>query len=152
VIRYVIDASVLVKFVVPEDGSDMMHTLAALHRAGTIQLLAPDFALTECANVLGRYARRTGTPFEDMQEAFQILCQLGIEEIAHRGLVEDSLSLAMQYDRAVYDVLYLTLARKEGISLITADERFVNALKPHGFALILLSDWSASLLNEEGTS
>ena len=58
----------------------------------------------------------------------------------------------MQYDRAVYDVLYLTLARKERIALITADERFVNALKPHGFALILLGDWNPSLLNEGGTS
>jgi len=151
-IRYVIDASVLVKLVVPEDGSDKMHTLAALHRAGTIRLLTPDFALTECANVLGRYARRTGTPPEDMQEAFQILCQLGIEEVAHRGLVEDSLTLAMQHDRAVYDVLYLTLARKEGIALITADERFVNALKLRGFAIILLSGWSDALLSEEGTS
>ncbi len=64
-IHYVIDASVLVKLVIPEDDSDKMHTLAALHRAGTIRLLAPDCALTECANVLGRYVRRTGTPPED---------------------------------------------------------------------------------------
>ena len=87
-----------------------------------------------------------------MQEAFQILCQLEIEEVAHRELVEDSLTLSMRHDRAVYDVLYLALAQKEGISLITADERFVNALKPNGFALILLSDWNISLLNDEGTS
>ena len=100
--------------------------------------------MTECANVLGKYARRTSTPQEDMVEAFQVLCQLGIQEVAHRTLVEESLSLAMQHDRSVYDVLYLVLARREGISLITADERFVNALKPKGFSLILLNDWSAS--------
>ncbi len=46
-IRYVIDASALVKLVVPEDDSDKMQTLAALHRTGTIQLLTPDFALIE---------------------------------------------------------------------------------------------------------
>jgi predicted nucleic acid-binding protein len=110
VIRYVIDASALVKLVVPEDGSDTMQTLATLHRAGTIQLLTPDFALTECANVLGRYARRTETPHEDMQEAFHILCQLGLAEISQRPLVEEALLLAMRHDRAVYDVLYLVLA------------------------------------------
>jgi predicted nucleic acid-binding protein len=146
VIRYVIDASALVKLVVPEDDSDKMQTLAALHRAGTIQLLTPDFALTECANVLGRYVRRTGTPQEDMQEAFQILCQLGLEEVGHRTLVEEALTLAIQHDRSVYDVLYLVLARREEISLITADERFVNALKPKGFSLILLSEWSVSFV------
>lgn len=77
VIRYVIDASALVKLVVPEDDSDKMQALAALHRSGTIRLLVPDIVLTECANVLGRYARRTETPHQEMQEAFQILCQLG---------------------------------------------------------------------------
>jgi predicted nucleic acid-binding protein len=149
VIRYVVDASAIVKLVVPEDDSEKMQALAALHRAATIRLLTPDFALTECANVLGRYARRTGTPQEDMQEAFQILCQLGLEEVGHRALVEEALTLAMQYDRAVYDVLYLVLALREGVSLITADERFVNALKPKGFSLILLGEWSVSVVNEE---
>ena len=138
-IRYVLDASALVKLVVPEDNSDKMQALAALHRARTIQLLAPDFALTECANVLRRYARRTGTPHADMQEAFQILCQWGVEEVGHRALVEEALPLAMQRDRAVYDVLYLVLALKEGVSLITINERFVNALKPKGFSLISYS-------------
>lgn len=99
--RYVLDASALVKLVVPEDDSDKMQTLAALHRAGTINLLAPDFALTECANVLGRYARRTGTPHEEMHEAFRILCQVEIEEVPHRRLLEEALTLAMRHDRAV---------------------------------------------------
>lgn len=142
-IRYVIDASALVKLVVPEDDSDKMQALAALHRAGTIRLLAPDFILTECANVLGRYARRTETPHQEMQEAFQILCQLGLEEVGHRALVEEALPLAMQHDQSVYDVLYLVLALREKIPLITADERFVNALKPQGFSLLLLREWAA---------
>ena len=38
-IRYVLDASALVKLVVPEEGSHNMQTLAMLHRAGSIQLL-----------------------------------------------------------------------------------------------------------------
>jgi predicted nucleic acid-binding protein len=139
----VIDASVLVKLVVPEDDSDKMQALAALHRTGTIRLLAPDFILTECANVLGRYARRTETPHKEMQEAFQILCQLGLEEVGHRALVEEALTLAMQHDRSVYDVLYLVLALREEVPLITADERFVNALKPQGFSLLLLREWTS---------
>jgi predicted nucleic acid-binding protein len=84
-----------------------------------------------------------------MQEAFQILCRLGLEEVGHRAWEEEALTLAMQHDRSVYDVLYLVLALREGGSLMTADERFVNALKPKGFSLILLSEWSASLVNAE---
>jgi predicted nucleic acid-binding protein len=84
-----------------------------------------------------------------MQEAFQILCQLGLEEVGHRAFVKEALTLAMQHERSVYDVLYLALALKEGVSLITADERFVNALKPKGFSLILLSEWRASVATAE---
>jgi predicted nucleic acid-binding protein len=142
VTRYVIDASVLVKLVVPEDDSDKMRALAALHRTGTVRLLAPDFVFTECANVLWKYMRRTALPQEEIQEAFQVLCQLGIEEVAQRVLLEEELSLTTQYDRPIYDMLYLVLARREGVSLITADERLVNALTPQGFALILLRDWT----------
>jgi predicted nucleic acid-binding protein len=69
---------------------------------------------------------------------------LEVEEVAHRTLVEEALTLAMQYDRSIYDVLYLVLARREGVSLITADERFVNALKSKGLSLILLREWSFS--------
>jgi predicted nucleic acid-binding protein len=78
-----------------------------------------------------------------MQEAFQILCQLGLEEVGHRALVEEALTLAMQHDRSVYDVLYLVLALREEVPLITADERFVNALKPQGFSLLLLREWTS---------
>jgi predicted nucleic acid-binding protein len=86
--------------------------------------------------------RRTALPQEEIQEAFQVLCQLGIEEVAQRVLLEEALSLTTQYDRPIYDMLYLVLARREGVSLITADERLVNALTPQGFALILLRDWT----------
>jgi predicted nucleic acid-binding protein len=49
--RYVIDVSAIVTLVVPEDDSEKMQALVAWHRTGTIRLLTPDFALTECANV-----------------------------------------------------------------------------------------------------
>jgi predicted nucleic acid-binding protein len=144
VTRYVIDASVLVKLVVPEDNSEKMRALAASFRAGVVHLLAPDFILTECANVLWKYARQTSTPAEEIQEAFRVLCDLGIEQIPHRTLLEGALALAAEYDRAVYDALYLVLARREGVPLITADERLVNALAPKGFALILLREWPSA--------
>lgn len=71
--RYVIDASVLIKLVVPEDNSEKMRALTSSFRMGTVRLLAPDFIFPECANVLWKYAKRTHTPQEEIQEAFRVL-------------------------------------------------------------------------------
>ena len=57
--------SVLVKFVIPEEGTHYARRLVSLHRSSEIQLTSPDFLLLECANVLWKVARRVGTPVED---------------------------------------------------------------------------------------
>ena len=72
-ITYVVETCVLVKLVVSEDYSDIVSVIAELHRASRFQLIAPDFILTECANVLWKHARRHNAPIADMKLAFEIL-------------------------------------------------------------------------------
>jgi len=43
-------------------------------------------------------------------------------------LIQSALQIAMQYDRTVYDSLYVALAVKTGSTMITADKRLINAL------------------------
>jgi predicted nucleic acid-binding protein len=139
--RYVIDASALVKLVIPETDSEAMHALAASFRAGQVHLMAPEFILVECANVLWKYARQTQTPEAEIQEAFRVLLGLGIEHVAQTHILESAITLALEHQRSVYDALYLALARREGAILITADERLVNAMTVGGFPLVLLRAW-----------
>lgn len=139
--RYVIDASALVKLVVPETGSEAMHALAASFRTGQVHLLAPDFILVECANVLWKYARQTQTPEVEVQEALQVIRRLGIEYVPQILLLEAALALALEHQRPIYDALYLALARRENAALITADERLVNTLAGQGFPMVLLREW-----------
>ena len=139
--RCVIDASALVKLVVPETDSEAMHTLAACFRNGQIQLLAPDYILVECANVLWKYARQTQTPESDVREAFQVIRRLGVELVPQVLLLEAALSLALEHKQPVYDALYLALAHQENAALITADERLANTVATQGFSIVLLSEW-----------
>ena len=43
-------------------------------------------------------------------------------------LIPDALDLAMQFDRAVYDGLYVALAVKTKAVMVSGDKRLVNAL------------------------
>jgi predicted nucleic acid-binding protein len=49
-----------------------------------------------------------------------------------------ALNIAIQMDTAVYDSLYLALAVTQGRQLVTADQKFYNALKNSTFASYLL--------------
>lgn len=55
----------------------------------------------------------------------------------------DAIRLALAHDRPVYDCMYLALAQRIGVRLVTADRRFVNALSQteHADVIAPLADW-----------
>ena len=54
----------------------------------------------------------------------------------------DAIRLAIAYDRPVYDFMYLALAQRLDARVVTADQRFANALSstPHGDLVVPLID------------
>ena len=123
----VVDTCVVVKWFLPEVDSDRALMLRESFQAGAINLLAPDLLLIEFANVLWKQRQAL-----DLEEAGRILVELrtwDLDLIASDKLLDDALRLAYEYQRTVYDALYLALAQQEGCDLITADERLYNAVK-----------------------
>ncbi len=55
---HVVDTSALVKYVLPEQDSSVAERLVALHRAGVVDLIAPQYILVESANVLWKQLQR----------------------------------------------------------------------------------------------
>ena len=45
-----------------------------------------------------------------------------------RPLLRDALTIALAFDRSVYDAVYVALAMVSNAPLLTADERLANAL------------------------
>ena len=66
---------------------------------------------------------------------------LNVPLIPTRSLVQSALQLSPQHQRTVYDALYLVLAQERNCDLITADERFFNALSAQFPQLQLLRHW-----------
>jgi predicted nucleic acid-binding protein len=122
--RVVIDASVVVKLYFEEP-----HTQAAEQCiAQAEELLAPDLLWAETANVIWKRHRRGDIAAEAAMTIARNAMALPVVIHPSADLVPDALDLAMQYNRTVYDCLYLALAVKSGAVFITADARLTNAL------------------------
>jgi predicted nucleic acid-binding protein len=121
----VVDASVAVKWYVPEVGST---EAAALLEQGN-QLSAPSLLAAEMGNILWKKVRRNELAVDDARTiiaTFSTACPLTLQPDLRYLPV--ALDIAAAYDRTVYDSLYLALAAASGGQMITADERLVNAL------------------------
>jgi predicted nucleic acid-binding protein len=120
----VVDASVAIKWVIPEADSPT----ADLLLGGGHTLLAPDLLWTEVANVLWKHKRRGSLTTADAEGLLLDTKSLAVLLQPTRPLLASALRIAMEFDRTVYDSLYLALADELGTQLVTADKRLANAL------------------------
>jgi len=121
VTRLVIDASVAVKWVVTEDGTDEAVSLLSGQR-----LSAPDLLVAECANILWKKVRRDELTAEEAMVAARIIQRADVELHPMRALMEPAAQLAIDLDHPAYDCVYLALAMAHGWQFVTADTRFLN--------------------------
>ena len=121
----VIDASVAIKWVVEEEGTE-----AALALRGR-RLLAPDLLNAECGNILWRKVRLGQFSPQEAFLAGRLLANADIEFFPARGLMETALEIAIMLDHPVYDCLYLALAEAQSVNFVTADKRLLQAASRH---------------------
>jgi len=121
---FVLDASVVIKWFVPEIHSDRAKRL--LETAN--QYVAPDLLFAEVGNTIWKKVRRGELKAEDARRLAEEIPGIALETIPTRGLLADAEALAIATGLTVYDALYVTLAIRMDISLITADERLGRAL------------------------
>jgi len=128
--KYVIDSSVGVKWVIPEVDSAKALRLRDDYRNALIELLAPDFYPFEVANSITR-AERQGriTQAEGAVALRDTLTHLPqLENVL--ALLPRAYAISSQTKSAVFDCLYVALAERESCKLITADHRVINNLQP----------------------
>lgn len=138
---YVIDAGVAVKWFIPEDDSAIAHRLLTRYLRGLDTPIAPDLLISECGNVFWRRCRQGDFTPEEATEHIADLLTLDMPLIPASSLVQSALRLALHHQRSVYDALYLSLSEERGCPLMTADERFFNAVSSQFPNLHLLRNW-----------
>jgi len=121
---YVVDASVIIKWLVPEDGSTQALLLA---RRG-YQLVSPDLYRAEIANALWRKQRNGELTTAEARLAVELAARAPIDVVDSAGMLVAAVDLAATLDRTVYDALYIALALREGCQFVTADARLHHAV------------------------
>lgn len=120
----VVDASVAVKWLVEEPGSVAAHELKGR------DLAAPALLRVEVANVLRTLVVRGAANATEAAELFRLLQTAPMLIVDHDDALEmRAMNLALQLGHPVYDCLYLALAERMDRTLITADARFLRALR-----------------------
>jgi len=124
VTRYVVDASVAIKWFIPERLSE---AAGRLHQANH-SLSVPAFFWLEIGNVLTKKIRRGELTGEEGDFILKELRQLRVQRHADERLFRPAYALARQTQRSLYDCLYLALAEVIDGRVVTADRKFYTAL------------------------
>ena len=124
----VIDASVLIKFYVPEVLSDRAERLLAKVGNKDIDLLAPDLIYPEAGNILWKKQRLKELTHSEAEEITDAILSLPLTIEASKSLLPLAVDIAIVYGITVYDASYLSLAKVYETTLITADRKLVDVL------------------------
>lgn len=120
----VVDASVVAKWFFPEKHSmEARRLLSARY-----ELMAPDLVWSEVGNILWKRVGRGDITSHEAAEMASDLLRMPLSVRPTQSLLGASLEIALATQRTVYDCSYLALAIDQKCRLVTADQRFVNAL------------------------
>ena len=124
---FVVDASVVIKWFVPEIHSDAARRLLA----ATHQYLAPDLLFPEVGNAIWKKVRRGELTAGEGQRLAVDISSIAVETVPTRGLMIDAHALAITTGLTVYDAMYLALAVRLKTALVTADDRLSRTVAAH---------------------
>lgn len=127
----VLDSSVLVKLVLPEVGSDLAFELtqSVLARGGRV--VALDLAVIESAQSIWKRHHRGQLTSAEVNSTLGELRQKPLKIASALQLIEYATSLAIAFDKSVYDMLFVALAAKLGIDGLTADVPLYHTVSVH---------------------
>lgn len=140
----VLDASVVVDWVAPAHDADSAERrlLGRLIETGA-ELHAPHLLIQETADTLLSGVRRRHWTAAQADESFTILDRLPIVRHAENNDLERAWDLARRYDEhPFYDMVYVAMAERLGMVLITSDKRLRNRVRRPGL-VVGPDDWSA---------
>ena len=140
--KLVVDASVGVKWFIPEPLSNKALAILENFRDGRVELYAPSIFTLEVASALRKYHVRGLVKKSIVTASLKTLRDIDITYIETEwDLVDKALHYSLQRGVTVYDAVYIVSARNLGAQLITADKKLHQALHGKEPTLLYLGDY-----------
>lgn len=124
---YVVDASVVIKWFVPEIHGDAARRLLSVPH----EYFSPDLLFSEVGNTIWKKVRRGELTVAQGEGLVADISTIAVETVPTRDLLVDAYALAVSSGVTVYDAMYLALAVRLETEMITADDRLARTLAAH---------------------
>jgi predicted nucleic acid-binding protein len=136
----VIDASVALKWLFQEQGRPKALQLLNSYQLDDLELRAPELLISEVGNIITLRVWKGMLDKPDTPVVFELFLNMAPKLYPGSLFATDTLGIAVRYRRTFYDSLYLACAVRWNCELITADEKFFNAMSSDYPHVRLLAD------------
>jgi predicted nucleic acid-binding protein len=139
-VRCVLDASVGIKTVILE--SDSASATALLDHSNldpAAEIHVPELFDLECRNILWKLVYRGLLPEADAKPKVTQLDRLKLVRTPNASLLDDALTIALAQQASVYDAVYVALASRLGLPLVTADDKLVKKFAGTSYSVVLFA-------------
>lgn len=129
--RYVLDASAALCWVLPRPNSGKALHLRADFQNAVHELIAPSVFSGEVASALTKAERQKLIPVGDARPLLGQVMRTPPVMRSYEPLLDRAVDISSQTRSGLYDCLYVALAEREGCELVTDDQKLIANLKPH---------------------
>lgn len=135
----VVDASVAITWLLPEQTHRKALDLLRSHALGAMQLIAPSVLMEEAGSAISKEVRRNRLSAAQGAEAFELLHRFRPLLLDSPELLRGALALSLRNHLSFWNCVYLALAMRFRCELVTADRRFHRAASRIYSSVVLLS-------------
>lgn len=135
----VVDASVALKWVVTETGSEEASALLSDLASGAVSLAAPEHLVGELGNGLRKRVVQRVLSVEDALAALHAVGALELDFIGGSERWFRALRVSLDWQVTTYDALYVLLALDLDAELVTADARLASSAAERDLPVRLLT-------------
>jgi predicted nucleic acid-binding protein len=125
----VLDASVALKWVLPETDTPKAVRLRTEFRQGVRELIAPDVFPFEIGHALTKAERQRLIAQGSGERKLISVLKVAPQLVPSLPLLRRAYRISSDARVGLWDCLYVALAEREGCDLITADQRMIRALQ-----------------------
>ncbi|MGB3309693.1 MAG: type II toxin-antitoxin system VapC family toxin [Nodosilinea sp.] len=140
--KVVVDSSVAVKWFIPQIHSDKARQILSAYQEGELDLLAPDLIYAEVGNIVWKLNRFQELSEQDAGNALKAFQLVDVSITPSSLLLNDAYHFAKEYQRTVYDSLYIALSLWHQCPFVTGDRKLVNAVNPMVPNIVAIENWS----------